>query len=137
MKTSKNKMIKVTPLVAAIALAGGAISLTLLSAGATMQEDPVQVAPNNYKVVFENDRVRVLSFHAHPGGKWPLHAHPDMVVVSLDAYMVRNVVPGAEPTVRETKRGDVAWIPARSHTGENIGSTDMDCVLVELKESKK
>ncbi len=45
MNTSKNKMIKVIPLVAAIAFAGGAISLTLLSAGATMQEDPVQVAP--------------------------------------------------------------------------------------------
>jgi hypothetical protein len=100
-------------------------------------QDPIQVAPNNYKVVFENARVRVLSFHARPGEKWGLHAHPDAVVVSLDQYKVRNVVPGAEPTVREAKRGDVAWIPARSHTGENIGETDMDCILVELKEPKK
>jgi quercetin dioxygenase-like cupin family protein len=102
-------------------------------------QDPIQVAPNNYKVVFENARVRVLAFHARPGEKWGLHAHPDAVVVSLDQYKVRNVVPGAEaePTVRETKRGDVAWIPARSHTGENIGETDMDCILVELKEPTK
>jgi len=100
-------------------------------------QDPVQVAPNNYKVVFENARVRVLSFHAQPGEKWGLHAHPDAVVISLDQYKVRNVVPKASPTVRETKRGDVAWIPARSHTGENIGNTDMDCILVELKEAKK
>jgi hypothetical protein len=27
----------------------------------------VHVAPNNYKVVFENARVRVLAFHARPG----------------------------------------------------------------------
>lgn len=100
-------------------------------------QDPVQVAPNNYKVVFENDRVRVLSFHDRPGEKWGLHAHPDMVVISLDAYKVRNVVPGTEPTVRETKKGDVAWIPAREHTGENVGDTDMDCILVELKGLKK
>ena len=54
-----------------------AISLALTAAGATMQEDPVQVAPNNYKVVFENGRVRVLSFHGRPGNRWGLHAHPD------------------------------------------------------------
>ncbi len=47
-------------------------------------QDPVQVAPNNYKVVFENERVRVLSFHARPGEKWPLHVHPDAVTISLE-----------------------------------------------------
>jgi quercetin dioxygenase-like cupin family protein len=100
-------------------------------------QDPIQIAPDNYRVVFENERVRVLAFHAAPGAKWALHAHPDAVVVSLNGYEVRNVVPGAMPTTRKTKRGDVAWIPARSHTGENIGGTDMDCILVELKEPKK
>jgi hypothetical protein len=114
-----------------------AIVFAVMALGATMQEDPIRVAPDNYRVVFENDRVRILSFHARPGEKWGLHAHPDAVVVSLDEYRVRNVVPGAGPTVRETKRGDVAWIPARSHTGENIGSTDMDCVIVEIKEPRK
>ena len=113
------------------------ISLTVMGVGSTMQKDPVQVAPNHYKVVFENDRVRVLSFHSRPGEKWGLHAHPDAVVVSLNEYKVRNIVPGAQPAIREAKRGDVAWIPARSHTGENIGNTEMDCVLVELKEPKR
>ena len=105
--------------------------------GAGSQQDPIQVAPNNYKVVFENERVRVLSFHAAPGEKWGLHAHPDAVVISMSAYKVRNVVPGADPVVRDAKTGNVLWIPARLHTGENAGSSDMDCILVELKETKK
>jgi hypothetical protein len=96
--------------------------------------DPVQVAPTNYKVMFENDRVRVLSFHAQPGDAWGLHAHPDAVVISLGDYVVRNVVPGSPATERTAHRGDAAWIPARSHTGENTGGTAMDCILVELKE---
>jgi len=96
-------------------------------------DDPTLVAGKNYKVVLENDQVRVLSFHATPGQAWGLHAHPNAVVVSLDDYRVKNVVAGNEPTVRTAKRGDVLWIPARSHTGENVGGTDMDCVLVELK----
>ena len=59
---------------------------------------------------------------------------PNAVVVSLDDYRVRNVVPGSEPTTRDARKGDVAWIPARSHTGDNIGDSAMDCVLVELKQ---
>ncbi len=100
-----------------------------------MQElDPIRVAPHNYTVVFENARVRVLSFHGRPKALWGLHAHPDAVVVSLNEYIVRNVVDGAEPTVRHAKAGEVAWSAAKRHTGENIGSTDMDCILVELKD---
>jgi hypothetical protein len=48
----------------------------------------------------------------------------------------RFAVAGAEPTVRQAKAGDVTWSPAKKHTGENIGSTDMDCILVELKEQR-
>ncbi len=100
------------------------------------QYDPIRVAPHNYTVVFENDRVRVLSFHGRPNEKWGLHAHPDAVVVSLSEYIVRNAIAGAEPTVRQGTPGDVTWSPAKLHTGENIGSTDMDCILVELKEPR-
>ena len=100
------------------------------------QYDPIRVAPNNYTVVFENDRVRVLSFHGRPKDNWGLHAHPDAVVVSLSEYIVRNAIAGAEPTVRQGTPGDVTWSPAKLHTGENIGSTDMDCILVELKEPR-
>ena len=67
--------------------------------------DPIRVAPNDYTVVFENARVRVLAFHGPPKAKWGLYAHPDAVVVSLNEYVVRNVVVGAEPTVRQAK----AW----------------------------
>jgi hypothetical protein len=99
-----------------------------------MKDDPTLVAPDHYKVVFENPRVRVLAFHAEPGARWRLHSHPDMVVVSVSDYTVRNLVPGSAATVRHARRSDAVWVPARSHTGENSGATGMDCVLVELKE---
>jgi beta-alanine degradation protein BauB len=99
--------------------------------------DPVKAAPDHYKVIFENERVRVLSFHSSPGEKWPLHMHPDAVTVSLTDYKLRNVVPGTVATIVERKRGDAYWIPARSHTGENIGTTDMDSIIVELKEPRR
>jgi len=98
-------------------------------------DDPTVVAPDNYTIAFENERVRVLRFHARPTERWNLHSHPNSVVVSLSAYQVRNAVPGIAPTVRNAKAGDVAWISALSHTGENSGDTDMECILVELKDS--
>ena len=98
-----------------------------------MSKDPIEVAPELYRVVFENEQVRVLAFRGPSGVRWGLHSHPDMVVVSVNDYEVRNVVPGAAPTTRRRQRGDVSWIPARSHSGENVGGTAMECVLVELK----
>jgi hypothetical protein len=107
------------------------VALSLVAAA--MAPDPLQVAPEHYKVLFENDRVRVLAFHSKPGDKWALHSHPDAVTVSLSNYKLRNVVPGSDATVMERKLGEAYWIPARSHTGENIGHTDMESIIVELK----
>lgn len=95
--------------------------------------DAVKAAPEVYTVVFENDRIRVLRFTTHPGQAWPLHSHPDSLAVSLSEYDVRNVVPGHSPTVRHSKPGDTRWIPATSHTGENVGSTEMRGLIIELK----
>ena len=46
----------------------------------------------------------------------------------------RQLASGGEaPRVREFKAGDVAWMPAQSHVGENIGTTPTDVLLIELK----
>ena len=98
--------------------------------------DPLNVAPDVYRVVFENERVRVLAFATSPGQTWPLHGHPDCVAVSLSEYRVRNSIPGQAPTERHSKPGDVRWIDATEHTGANVGSTQMRGLLVELKERR-
>jgi hypothetical protein len=107
----------------------------LLSAATTdNKSDALLVAPNVYKLAFENERIRVLSFVTEPGQKWPLHSHPDSLTVSLSEYSVRNLSPGQAPTERHSKSGDVRWIPATAHLGENTGSTEMRGVIVELKD---
>jgi hypothetical protein len=95
--------------------------------------DPLTMAPDHYKLVFENDRVRVLSFLSRPSEKWGAHRHPDGVHVSLSEYDLRNVVPGNAATEIHRKPGDVRWVPATIHTGQNIGSTDMRSLIIELK----
>lgn len=45
--------------------------------------DAVSVAPHLYKVLFENERVRVLDVRYGPGVKSDMHSHPDTVVIAL------------------------------------------------------
>ncbi len=113
-----------------------AISGALMASPTAGETDAVRVAPQVYKVVFENERVRVLSFVTEPGQTWPLHSHPDSVAVSISEYSVRNIIPGQAPTERHSRPGDVRWINATSHIGENSGTTEMRGVIVELKEPR-
>ena len=75
--------------------------------------------------------MRVLGFVIQPGQKWPLHSHPDSVAVSSSDYRVRDIIPGQAPIGRHSRPGDVRWIRATSHSGENSGTTEMRGVIID------
>jgi len=84
-------------------------------------------------VRFENDRVRVLELRLKPGEREGMHTHPQYVLYALTDYRVKNT--SADGTVRvfDRKRGDVFWGEPVTHSGENVGDTDVEAVIVELK----
>ena len=45
--------------------------------------DAMSVAPDHYKVLEENDRVRVLEYRGGPGAKTAMHSHPAVVAVPV------------------------------------------------------
>ena len=45
--------------------------------------DAVAAAPDNHRVVFENEKVRVLEVTIKPGEKEPFHEHPLFSVMSI------------------------------------------------------
>ena len=59
------------------------LGLVCLSGAAAKGQDPVKVDPTHYKLVSENEEVRILRFHYGPHEKSVMHAHPDLVVVYL------------------------------------------------------
>ena len=99
-----------------------------------MSLDPVVTNSDLYKVVFENDRVRVLEYLDHPGDKTTPHSHPDSVMYTLSSFERR--LSGEDGTSRDVQMqsGFVGWLPAQQHSGHNIGSTDTHVIFVELKE---
>jgi beta-alanine degradation protein BauB len=99
--------------------------------------DPTQTDPDKYKIVFENDRVRVLEYRDEPGQQTSPHEHPDSVMVTLSAFDRRLV--GEEGEIREVtlEQGLVRWLDAQVHSGENVGTTPTHVFFVELKEPSR
>lgn len=99
-------------------------------------QDPLVVGPDIYRVVLENERVRVLEARFKPGAKIAVHTHPDHVAVVTSAG--RLAITNAEGTqVHDAKVGDTFYIPAESHSAENVGTTEFVCVVTELKGKYK
>jgi predicted metal-dependent enzyme (double-stranded beta helix superfamily) len=108
--------------------------------------DAIVTAPDNHKVVFENEKVRVLEVTIKPGEKEPFHEH--------SMFSVMNIITGAplritEATIQDGKlvtgktievgkdnfRPPPLWMPPQTlHSAENVGSVTFHAYRIELKE---
>lgn len=109
----------------------------ILFAGAAAAQDPVPIYPDNYKVLLENDRVRVLDFQLKKGAKEDFHAHPAAVTYVLTGFKIRFTFPDGSTRIREAKAGDLFYGDALTHASENIGDTDAHGLLIEMKSAGK
>lgn len=113
-----------------VPLALGAAAV--LSATA-MAQDPVPIYPDNYKVLIENDQVRVLDFKLRKGDTEELHSHPAHVLYVLEPFRIQFRFADGRTGMRETKAGEVLYSEAVTHSPVNVGATDAHGILVELK----
>jgi beta-alanine degradation protein BauB len=97
------------------------------------RKDPVVTDPELYRVVFENDRVRVLEYRDEPGDRTHPHRHPDSVMVTLSAFQ-RRVADGERSVDVSVPAGAVRWLGAQEHSGHNVGDTPTHAFFIELKE---
>ena len=100
-------------------------------------QDAAKVQPGSYRVVFENDKLRVLEYNSRPGmgvcGSG-MHSHPAHLTVLLSAGRVRVRTPDGKVTQGAAMQsGTVFWSEAETHETENVGGSAMRSLLVELK----
>jgi quercetin dioxygenase-like cupin family protein len=89
--------------------------------------------PDYYKVIFENERVRVLEYTDEPGARTTIHEHPDTLMYTLSSFR-RRLHSGDLQRDVELQAGSVNWLSAQQHYGENIGDTPSHAIFVELKQ---
>jgi quercetin dioxygenase-like cupin family protein len=98
--------------------------------------DPAVVAKDVYKLLLENDRVRVFDVRFTPGQKAAMHSHPDHVVYVLDDATIQLTGPDGKSQDVSIKAGQALFLPAGPHAAENVGKTAAHNLVVELKEGK-
>jgi uncharacterized protein (TIGR02246 family) len=96
-------------------------------------DDAVNVSPNLYTVLLDNEHVRVLEYRAPPGTKEPTHSHPPGAAYFLSDTRTRSSMPDGTSQVFERKAGTAAWGDAVTHTFEVLGPADHHVIIVEAK----
>jgi quercetin dioxygenase-like cupin family protein len=100
----------------------------------SQNDDAVKVAPDSYKVVLENDQIRVLDVRIKQGAKSEMHSHPRSVAICLNDQRLKFTFPNGKTEQTDLKRGQAVWLDGLSHAVENIGTEDVSSVVVELKK---
>ena len=91
-------------------------------------------APADAKLVTENELVQVFRMSVPARATTPMHDISPRVVVWLsDAHFVDRL-PNGDSREEQRRAGDVEWVPARRHAGENLADTPMEFIAVVPKE---
>ena len=111
----------------------------LASTGDVAAQDASKVNPRSYRVVLENEKVRVLEYRSLPGfgvcgqGK---HSHPAHVTIAITDGKVKVIDDDGKMHSADAKSGSVFWAPAETHSVENISGRPMRAYMVEIKDQE-
>jgi quercetin dioxygenase-like cupin family protein len=94
--------------------------------------DPKAVAGNVYKVLLENERVRVFDVHFKPGAKAVMHWHPDHVGYVINGGKLKLKMGDGSTSELELPTGEAVFLESQSHEAVNVGNGDVHAIVVEL-----
>lgn len=102
------------------------------------EHDALKKAPDSHKVLFENEKVRVLEVVIRSGQKEPMHHHrwPSVMIVdsptSLKYYNKENEVIDIANNKYKAK---IEWMePESLHAVENTDKRKYHAIRIELKK---
>jgi mannose-6-phosphate isomerase-like protein (cupin superfamily) len=117
-------------------LAIAVLGSLLLTTAVCSAQDAVKVAPDHYKILKENQYVRVIENTLAPGEKDAMHTHPSGWYYVTKPGSMKVVHADGKSEIWEAKEGEAGWLNAEGpHTSENVGKTTMGFILVEVKNA--
>jgi hypothetical protein len=110
------------------------IELKSLPPASAFDKDAVQLDPSHNKVLFENDRVRVVDVHFGLGEKGPVvDKRPRVIILLNDMHADVTRHEGDTPSPRDGKAGVIQWSLGGSQATMNRNETKLDNIVVEIK----
>ena len=103
--------------------------------------EALHAAPNNHKVILENERVRVLEVTINPHEKEPVHGHrwPSVLYIDKAGDFVDydhngNVLVDSRRAAAPLQYPITQWLPPQApHAVENLSEVSVHLIRVELK----
>jgi quercetin dioxygenase-like cupin family protein len=121
----------------AIVLTTLLVSLTAAAQSVNAPIDAVSASPDKFKVLLENDHVRVVLYELLPGERDEWHTHPAKVSYVVAGGTLRITTGDGQTFLSEEKVGSAWWMGELGrHFAQNVGSTPVRIVLTEIKGAK-
>jgi beta-alanine degradation protein BauB len=115
-------------------LGAGATAMLFLGVTRVPAQDAAVVNASTVTVKIDNSRVRVFEAVLEPGQREQLHSHPSTVVHVIAGGKVRNHGADGGTSEAEFVTGTTVYREPLTHWAENIGSTTLRVLVVELKD---
>jgi quercetin dioxygenase-like cupin family protein len=114
------------------------LALLLAGPGVARQPAPIDAAtasPDRFKVLLENQHVRVLEYVLLPGERDQWHTHPPKVSYVVSGGTLRITTDSGQSFLSDEKTGSASWMDSLGkHFAENVGTAPVRIVLVEIKD---
>jgi quercetin dioxygenase-like cupin family protein len=110
------------------------LAIAFLTVFPSHAQDAMEVSPDAYTVLFENDEIRVLEMTYQPGKGDQVHSHPKYVAMVMEGGNLRVHHNGESEDV-EFRTGEIVPLePVHQHWAENIGDKVFRGILIEYKQ---
>lgn len=86
-----------------------------------------------YRVLWENDEIRVVEHRLEAGDREPMHFHPRMIGYFLETSTVRITELDGTTVEPLLAKGTIGEAGPWTHEIENIGDTPLHSLIVEFK----
>src|SRR5262249_4762987 len=109
------------------------ISLKQVPPKGRFEDDAVKLDPKHNKVLFENERVRVVRIHFPPGEEGPIVDKRPRVIILLSDTHAQVRTPDGKVSPRDSQAGSVQWSLGGRQATINGTTGELDNIVVELK----
>ena len=99
-----------------------------------MNIDALTASPANFKLLLENEYVRVLEYTLNPGEKDQWHTHPPKSSYVVSGGQLKIYLDNDSSFIANEAAGSASWMNyVGKHYVENIGKTAVKVILTEVK----
>lgn len=115
-------------------LLAAALTPRLFSRPPAEELDPLKVASDTHKLLFENSFLRVIEAKVPVGSREPKHRHPRSLTIYMADYDIeQKSFPDGKLSRGHRSFGTVSWSEPTVHEITNVGKTKSHAIRVELK----